>query len=151
MSESDSISCGFHEWASAKKTDSKNSDSECVSDSEPCSSVYDYNETCASDYYGEIVHVLNPPAADDSIFYNDTLVDLEADNKSLTSNCSSNASLLLDNSDNDPGFNIEDYDSEHSDEEFNSELDKHVHSTPETHRILNGNSCKRAWSRSRVL
>ena len=144
MSESDFIFCDVNDWASAKKPDS-----ECASDSDSCSSVYDYKESCVSGYYGEIVHALNPPAADDSIFYNNTLVDQEADNKSLTSNRSSNASH--DDSDNDPDFNIEDYDSENSAEEFDSELDKHVHSTPETHRIVNGNSCKRALDTDKEL
>ena len=144
MSESDFIFCDVNDWASAKKPDS-----ECASDSDSCSSVYDYKESCVSGYYGEIVHALIPPAADDSIFYNDTLVDQEADNKSLTSNRSSNASH--DDSDNDPDFNIEDYDSENSAEEFDSELDKHVHSTPETHRIVNGNSCKRALDTDKEL
>lgn len=155
MSDSELKTCSINEWALSKSVDlqyQSESESEC----ESCSSTsitYEEiaqafnppadDESCSSIVY-EVIHVLNKPAADDSIFHNNTVVDEKVDNESLTSNRSPSASILLDNSDNDPDFNIDDeYESDYSDDELDITFSQNpcYHSTPETHRIPDRDSC----------
>ena len=123
---------------------------------------YEGDSDSGSSIVYDLVQELKPPAANDSIFQNDTLVDEEIDkNTSLTSNRSS----LLDDKDNDPDFNVDDYSDEESESEPNivfshstpethsySTPETHSHSTQETHRILYGNTvcCKRTLDSDNV-